>query len=333
MDAQNQKQNAAGFLPHFEIPVHVLDDLCSRFVINIPKEERSDLIRIFFHIELAYWFYLDFYCAEHPVLKTCGIKDFSGQIFKHCPSLSGHAQDVEKIMGDLKSYKMSVPTYGAIMLDPDMKYCLLVQGFYTKASWGFPEGKINAEEGPEDCAVREVLEETGFDVKDLLKPDKYLEHQWNGQLTRLYIINGVPLSTKFQPHTQKEIKSLHWFPIDALPTHKKDLTSKMQLNMNPNCFFMAIPFVKSLRKWIDNKNTQQEAQRPKYQILNRNGTIAGKPRSLATQFDTGAFPGGQDQWMSKSSGRSRLCPDAWKNFKFDVEPILDCLPSYRRSLA
>ncbi|KAL3865742.1 hypothetical protein ACJMK2_043102 [Sinanodonta woodiana] len=324
-------------------------------------------------------------------------------------------------MGDFKSYKMSVPTYGAIMLDPDMKYCLLVQGFYTKASWGFPKGKINAEESPEDCAVREVLEETGFDVKDLLKPDKYLESQWNDQLTRLYVINGVPLTTKFQPRTRKEIKSLQWFPIDALPAHKKDLTSKMQLNMNPNCFFMVIPFVKPLRKWIYNKNNPQEAQRPKsansstfkakiqdgqeqmglrsrikqqqyftvqnqtevrelltykeqvlkgpdehtrsvspkkdgcqkgqsetnlgyssnpkqeknkYQILNRNGTIAGKPRrSLATQFDKGAFPGDQDQMMSKSSDRSGFCPEAWKNFKFDMEPILACLPSDRRSLA
>ena len=51
----------------------------SRFIINIPEEERQDLIRIFFQIELAHWFYLDFYCAENPELKTCGIKDFSTQ--------------------------------------------------------------------------------------------------------------------------------------------------------------------------------------------------------------------------------------------------------------
>ncbi|KAL3865757.1 hypothetical protein ACJMK2_043114 [Sinanodonta woodiana] len=420
MDTQNQSLNTAASMPHFQIPDYVLDDLCSRFVINIPEEERLDLIRIFFQIEQAHWFYLDFYCADSPELKTCGIKDFSGQIFKHCPSLSGHAQEVEKIMGDFKSYKMTVPTYGAIMLDPDMKYCLLVQGFYTKASWGFPKGKINAEESPEDCAVREVLEETGFDVKELLKPENYLESQRSDQLTRLYIINGVPLTTKFQPRTRKEIKSLQWFPIDALPAHKKDLTSKMQLNMNPNCFFMVIPFVKPLRKWIYNKNNPQEAQRPKsansstykakiqegqeqmglrsrikqqqyftlqnqtefkeflqykeqvlrghdehtrsispkkegyqkgqsdpnlgyspnpqqekkkYQILNRNGTLAGKPRrSLATQFDNGAFPGGQDQSMSRSSDGGGFCPDAWKNFKFDMEPILACLPLDRRSL-
>ncbi|KAK3592197.1 hypothetical protein CHS0354_001823 [Potamilus streckersoni] len=79
MDAQNQNLVAATCTPHFQIPDCVLDDLCSRFVINIPDEEKQDLIRIFFQIEQAHWFYLDFYCADNPDLKTCRIKDFSGQ--------------------------------------------------------------------------------------------------------------------------------------------------------------------------------------------------------------------------------------------------------------
>lgn len=38
-------------------------------------------------------------------------------------------------------------------------------------------------------------------------------------------------------------QSLQWFPMDALPAHKRDMTPKM-LNMTPNNFFMVIPFVK-----------------------------------------------------------------------------------------
>ena len=53
--------------------------LHSRFLINIPEEERQDLIRIFFQVELAHWFYLDFYCEENQELKPVGIKDFSKQ--------------------------------------------------------------------------------------------------------------------------------------------------------------------------------------------------------------------------------------------------------------
>ena len=43
------------------IPLEILDDLGSRFIINVPQEERKDLIRICFQIELAHWFYDDEY--------------------------------------------------------------------------------------------------------------------------------------------------------------------------------------------------------------------------------------------------------------------------------
>ncbi len=34
--------------------------------------------------------------------------------------------------------------------------CLLVQGFWARATWGFPKGKVNEDEAPDVCAVREV---------------------------------------------------------------------------------------------------------------------------------------------------------------------------------
>lgn len=33
---------------------------------------------------------------------------------------------------------------------------LLVQGYLAKSGWGFPKGKVNEDEAPNDCAVREV---------------------------------------------------------------------------------------------------------------------------------------------------------------------------------
>ncbi|KAH3781795.1 m7GpppN-mRNA hydrolase-like isoform X2 [Dreissena polymorpha] len=293
--------------PSFQIPAYVLDDLCSRFIINIPEEERENLIRVFFQIELAHWFYLDFYCAENQELKTCGIKDFSAQIFHHCPTLSSHVLEVDKILGNWKSYKMSVPTYGAIMLDPDMKYCLLVQGFWAKASWGFPKGKVNESESPWECAIREVFEETGFDVASMIDKECFLENKMNDQHTRLFIIQNVPLDTKFQPKTRKEIKSLQWFPIDSLPAHKRDQISKTQLGLSPNTFFMVIPFVKPLRKWV---SMQQNAQQASYSLhsSNSSGSITSKPpaprhqRSEARTVNSYQAPGSD---VDTASGYSR----------------------------
>ncbi|XP_013403114.1 m7GpppN-mRNA hydrolase [Lingula anatina] len=253
-EAQNPPAAAQGATTtsssSFKIPVFILTDLCSRFIINMPKEERQDLIRIFFQIELAHWFYLDFYCPENPEYKTCGIKDFSAQIFNHCPFLMPHADSFERILGDWKSYKLAVPTYGAIMLDPTLQYCILAQGYWQKSSWTFPKGKVNEDELPIDCAVREVLEETGYDILKQINSNDYIEHRVSDQLAGLYIIPNIPLNAKFKPKTRNEIKSLKWFKVDHLPVHKKDQTPKTELGLSANTFFMIIPFIKPLRKWI-----------------------------------------------------------------------------------
>lgn len=78
------------------ISADILDDLASRFIINVPDEERSNFIRICFQIELAHWFYLDFYCNgdDSDALTPCGIKQFANHIFNVCivwyPSFASH---------------------------------------------------------------------------------------------------------------------------------------------------------------------------------------------------------------------------------------------------
>lgn len=67
-----------------------------------------------------------------------------------------HLKNVDSILTQWREYKRAVPTYGAIVLDEDLTHVLLVQSFLAKSSWGFPKGKVNEEEPPAKCAVREV---------------------------------------------------------------------------------------------------------------------------------------------------------------------------------
>ncbi|KAM9793606.1 m7GpppN-mRNA hydrolase isoform 2-T2 [Syngnathus typhle] len=261
-----------------EIPSGILDDLCSRFILHIPSEERDNAIRVCFQIELAHWFYLDFCIPNTPAAPHCGIRDFakadilspqvtlpvgfsphllrtqvfldSNKLFQHCPFLLPHGEDVQKVLEQWKEYKMGVPTYGAIILDELFESVLLVQGYLAKSGWGFPKGKVNEDEAPHDCAVREVLEETGFDIKNCIDKDMYIEQKITDQLVRLYIIPGVSKDTKFYPKTRKEIRNIEWFPIEKLPCHRNDMTPKSKLGLAPNRFFMAIPFIRPLKDWI-----------------------------------------------------------------------------------
>ncbi|XP_053677220.1 m7GpppN-mRNA hydrolase [Anopheles nili] len=241
---QKGKQNGT-----FTISCDILDDLASRFIINVPVQERENLIRICFQMELAHWFYLDFYCSEHK--QKCGIKQFAQQMFKHVPFLQPHWPHVDNVLENWKQYKVTVPTCGAILLSEDLKHVLLVQSFWAKSSWGFPKGKINENEEPMKCAIREVYEETGYDIGKLIVPTEYIELVINYQFTRLYLVSGVPLTTVFEPKTRNEIKCCEWFPVDSLPVSKHDSVVKDNQNLTGNSFFMILPFVKRLKKWLE----------------------------------------------------------------------------------
>lgn len=41
--------------------------------------------------------------------------------------------------------------------------------------WYFPKGKVNNGEAAEECAIREVAEEIGVDVKKLLNPTEFVQ--------------------------------------------------------------------------------------------------------------------------------------------------------------
>jgi len=235
------------------IPKDILEGLCSRFLINIPVEEKEDMIRLCFQIELAHWFYLDFYRQEDPQLPGYGLQQFMEIMLREFTFLNKDGMHFQDIFSNWKKYKFEVPVYGAIMLDEMLENCILVRGCHKRISWGFPKGKVNKDEDGKDCAIREVYEETGYDIKSLIDEHDYLEVNVHDHKVRLYIVPCVESSFAFEPRTRGEIQEIKWFPIDALPSHKKDTVSRDRLNLNASSFFMVQPFVKSLRKWVNQK--------------------------------------------------------------------------------
>ncbi|KZV81911.1 hypothetical protein EXIGLDRAFT_812368, partial [Exidia glandulosa HHB12029] len=78
--------------------------------------------------------------------------------------------------------------------------CILVKvkGWKSSSGWGFPKGKINEKEDPSDCAIREVLEETGHDLTDKLRREDNIKLTIREQAVTLFIVPGVPEDSVFQ---------------------------------------------------------------------------------------------------------------------------------------
>lgn len=227
-------------------PQELLDDLCSRFVLNVPKEDQQSFERILFLVEYAHWFYEDNSVENNPSLKSFTLKEFTSLMFNSCDVLKPYVPHIDDIFKDFTSYKVRVPVTGAIILDETYERCLLVKG-WKGSSWSFPRGKKNKDEEDYTCAVREVLEETGFDVSKFLNKDEYIEMIFGQQRVRLYIVAGVKDDTAFAPLTKKEISEIAWQRLDELQPSNEDVISR---GSNGLKLYMVAPFLKSLRSWI-----------------------------------------------------------------------------------
>jgi 8-oxo-dGTP diphosphatase len=79
--------------------------------------------------------------------------------------------------------------------------------------WSFPKGKAHEGERDEDCALREVAEETGLrcELGPELPSTSYVDGQGRPKLVRSWAM--TPLAGAFAPHD--EVDELEWLPLEA----------------------------------------------------------------------------------------------------------------------
>ena len=257
-----------------------------RFIVNLPKEELESVERICFQVEEAQWFYEDFIRPLDPKLPSLNLRQFCLLIFQHCPLLSGFSPyHHSTAFSEFLAYKTRVPVRGAIMLNEAMDEVVLVKGWKKNANWSFPRGKINKDEKDLDCAIREVYEETGFDIHaaELIGNEdnvKFIEVTMREQHMRLYVFRGVPMNTNFEPRTRKEISKIQWYKLSELPTLKKMKQQQQEgrvndLAVNANKFYMVAPFLVPLRKWINQQKKLDVANPHNRNIATHGAAVSG----------------------------------------------------------
>ncbi|KAF8905574.1 Dcp2, box A domain-containing protein [Gymnopilus junonius] len=276
----------------------VLEDLSSRFILNLPDEELASLERLCFQVEQAHWFYEDFIREENTKLPSLPLKKFSEMLFHACPLLQQWSDDHEQAFNNFMQYKTRVPVCGAIMLNDAMDKCVLVKGWKASAGWGFPKGKINEVEPPPTCAIREVLEETGYNLAGQLIQEDVIELSIKEQKISLFIVPGVPEDFAFKTKTRKEISKIEWFRLTDLPTWKKNKAA-------PGRFYLIAPFMGRLKAWInDHKRPNNTARKNAKQRKTQHAPSMDHPRNGGVTHDSDRI----QESISKSSSFEDLGP-------------------------
>jgi len=228
-----------------------LQACCLRFVVSLPDTILCQAPRLCFELQEAFWFYLDYFVEnakrELPKLNQSNFLNLMLESSELLCSIYNTPKARQTCIQEWRSYCTRVPLRGAVLLNASLDKCLMVKP-WKGDKWTFPRGKINQDESEDDCAVREVWEETGVDIKGRIVASQYVKADiyGTGTIVKLFLVPGFSEQTHYTPHTRKEISEIGWVPLKILPGWPGGDDSRQK-------FVDVRPFMTDLHQWVEDQ--------------------------------------------------------------------------------
>ena len=86
-----------------------------------------------------------------------------------------------------------------------------------KDSWAFPGGFMNMDETTEECAIRELMEETGLKVEELHQIGAYSKVDRDPRGRTITVAYLAMIDKPVAVTGQDDAAKAEWWPINALP--------------------------------------------------------------------------------------------------------------------
>ena len=120
------------------------------------------------------------------------------------------------------TYKYPRPAVTAdcivITKEPDPKVLLIERGDEPfKGCWAFPGGFMNVDETTEQCAIRELEEETGLRVSEVHQIGAYSKVDRDPRGRTITVAYLTIIDEPIAVNGQDDAAKAQWFPLSVLP--------------------------------------------------------------------------------------------------------------------
>ncbi|XBW38703.1 hypothetical protein QEN19_004291 [Hanseniaspora menglaensis] len=294
-----------------------IEDAAVRYFLNVPDEDISTPARLMFVLEEAFWFYYDYMLAFSQTKNyASNFKKFLTYVVKYCPqvtylskasestnenndtNIGWTEKDIDVALAQFREYKSTIPVRGCCILNEKLDSILLVQDATSK-TWSFPRGKIGKDEDDVKCAIRECFEETGLDMAQHIRADKFMNTNMQGKHIRIYFCTDVPMNVveKFKPMSTYEINDMKWFSVKSL--------KKLHGSKSKRHTYLVNALIFKISKFVNEENIERKfvkAETELKRILNI--TTSYDPQVIKEKYVGGENSGVNLLNMIKKTGNN-----------------------------
>jgi 8-oxo-dGTP pyrophosphatase MutT (NUDIX family) len=140
---------------------------------------------------------------------------------KSIHSINIYGTDIKHLWRLFRIYFTEVGAAGGLVKHTSGKYLFIER----KGKWDLPKGHIEHGESPEDCALREVMEETGIKDHSIVKAldPSYHTYSWEGisYLKKTYwFLMSYSGDMICDPQTEEGITKVEWMSADEISKKK-----------------------------------------------------------------------------------------------------------------
>lgn len=180
----------------------------------------------------------------------------------------------------------------------------------NKKYFNFPKGKVNEGEEGHLCAVREVWEEIGLDIRELVHPENYIQYSVKKEYKTMYVVVGVNEHYQFKPNntTRNEIGTIVWKTIKEYESRR-----------NEEKFYLIKHFLDPILMFI-------EHYKRKFRTV-RKSSMANQTPKIDSETRVIKIAGVEELFMSHNKDENELSPKSDSPKLQDDAIVVDILES------